>query len=300
MRRNRGALLAGLDGDLGDDAGDEEVEFLGAGGGIGSEQGKVQGVRLGEEAGAAIAHAVQAAEVLGRIRRTGEGDGVLFGQMVEERSDVTGDELDGTIRQQTGLDHVGHDGAGQVGSVGGGFDDDGDTGDEHGAELLEHAPDGEVEGVDLECQTLPGGEDMAADEGAVLRQALDSSVEVDRGVGHLPTCHAGVGEEGADAAFDVDESVALGRAGGKSNLVVVLGPLHEVGAELLQDHAALVEGQLLQFRDAGGPRVLVDGGEVDAGRGDVVGQLPVGRIVDGSGAFGAPARGHASRLPHPN
>src|SRR5699024_4732260 len=125
-------------------------------------------VRLGEESGAALGDAVEAGQAAGGGRGTGEGDGVLFGQLVEQRGDVAADELDGTVGKQTGSDHVVDDRAGQVRGVGGGLDDDGQTGDEHRSELLEHAPDGEVESVDLERQALPRGEDVTADEGAVL------------------------------------------------------------------------------------------------------------------------------------
>ncbi len=293
---DRGALLSGLDGHLGDDAGDEEVELFGAGCGIGTEQGEVQRVRLGEEPGAALGHAVESGEVAGGVRGTGERDRVLFGEMVEERGDVAIDQLDRAVGKQTGLDHVVDDRAGQMGGIGGGLDDDGDAGDKHRTELLEHAPDGEVEGVDLQCESLPGGQDVAADEGAVLRQALDSPVEVDGRVRHLAAGDAGVGEEGADAAFDVDEGVALRGSGGEGDLVVVLRALHEVGSELLEDHSALVEGELLQLGDSGGPSVVGDGGEVDSCRAHRMQELSGAGVADGSGGLGrsglAPGSGH--------
>ena len=293
---DRGALLSGLDGHLGDDAGDEEVEFLGAGGGIGTEQGEVQRVRLGEEAGAALGHAVESRQLAGGVRGTGERNRVLFGEVVEERGDVTVDQLDRAVGEQTGFDHVVDDRAGQVGGVGGGFDDDRDAGDEHRSELLEHAPDGEVEGVDLQRESLPGGEDVATDEGAVLRQALDSAVEVDGRVRHLAAGDAGVGEEGADSAFDVNEGVALSGARGEGDLVVVLRALHEVGRELLEDHTALVEGELLELGDSGGPSMVGDGGEVDSGRAHRVEEFPGAGVADGSGGLGrsgrVPGSGH--------
>jgi hypothetical protein len=184
-----------------------------------------------------------------------------------------------------------------VRGVGGGLDDDGQTGDEHRSELLEHAPDGEVEGVDLQRQALPRGEDVTADEGAVLRQPLDAAVEVDGGIGHLPAGDAGVGEQRADAAFDVDEGVTFRGAGGVGDLVVVLGPLHEVGAELLEDHSALVEGELLKFRQTGVPGMVDDGGEVDSFGAHLVEQLARARVVDGTTAGGGTGRvPHACRI----
>ena len=301
---DRGALLPGLDGHLGDDAVDEEIELRGAGSGIGTEQGEVERVRLGEEAGAALGDAVQRREATGGAGRAGERDRVLFGELVEERGDVAGDELNRPFGQESGGDDVGDDGAGEVRGIGRGFDDDGDTCDEHRGELLEHAPHGEVERVDLQRQALTGGEDVAADEGAVLRQALDIAVEEDRRVRHLTACDARVGEERADAALDVDERVALRRARGERDLVVVLRALHEVCAELLEDDAALVERQLLQGGEADEARMVGDGGEVDAVGGHAVEQLPVRRVADiacpgvvgrgvpGAGGKGAQGLGH--------
>src|SRR5699024_529307 len=108
--------------DLLDDTGNEEVELLRSRAGIGTEQGEVERVRLGEESGAALGDAVEVCQAAGGGRGTGEGDGVLFGEVVEQRRDVAADELDGTVREQTGSDHVVDDRAGQVRGVGGGLD----------------------------------------------------------------------------------------------------------------------------------------------------------------------------------
>src|SRR5699024_4663586 len=126
--------------------------------------------------------------------------------------------------------------------------------------------------------------------GAVLRQPLDAAVEVDGGIGHLPAGDAGVGEQRADAAFDVDEGVTFRGAGGVGDLVVVLGPLHEVGAELLEDHAALGEGELRQSGQAGAAGMVGDGGEVDAFGAHLVEQLARARVVDGTTAGGGIGR----------
>ncbi len=120
---------------------------------------------------------------------------------------------------------------------------------------------------------------MAADEGAVLRQALDTAVEEDRRVRHLPPCDARVGEERADAALDVDERVALRRPRRERDRVVVLRAFHEVGAELLEDDPALVEGQRLNGWAPDFTCVVGDGGEVDARRGHLVEQLTRRRVA---------------------
>lgn len=72
--------------------------------------------------------------------------------------------------------------------------------------------------------------------------------------------------------------------------MVVLRPLHEVGAELFEDHTALMEGELLQFGDADRARMFVDGGEVEAGRTDLVKELTGGGVVDGAGGLGRTGR----------
>ena len=98
-------------------------------------------------------------------------------------------------------------------------------GEERRGELLEHAPDREVEGVDLHRDTGSRGVDVLADEGALAAEPLRLPVEDDGVVGQLAGALGGVGEDRADAAVDVDHRVAPGRTGAggeRVELVLVL------------------------------------------------------------------------------
>src|SRR6266545_3355303 len=85
-------------------------------------------------------------------------------------------------------------------------------------ELLQHAPDGEVERVDLDGRTQLRGVDVLAGEGAALAQRLGVPVGKDGGVA--------AGGAGAGTQFH--------------ELVEVAG---EVPGEGLEDRGALGEGQ---------------------------------------------------------
>ena len=72
-------------------------------------------------------------------------------------------------------------------------------------------------------------------------------VDVDLRVGHLAAALAGVGEEHADAAVDVDPRVQLRRAGARRELVELGLALGERERHLLEQHRALVEGELAEL-----------------------------------------------------
>ena len=146
----------------------------------------------------------------------GEGDDVLAGDVVEEVADGAGDELQRAGGQDAGVDDPAHGELGQVGGLARGLHDAGHAGDQRRRDLLQHAPDREVEGVDVDGDAFERGQDVLGGEAAVLRQELDVAVGEDAGVRELAAGLGGVGEQRADAALDVDPAVGAGGAGGEA------------------------------------------------------------------------------------
>ncbi len=109
---------------------------------------------------------------------------------------------------------------------------------------------------------------MLAEERALLAQLLERAVEVDGVVGQFPPGLAGVAEEGAEAAVDVDAGVALGGAGRGGEGVELVLAGHESEGERLEGGGALVEGQLRECRSANLAGVGHHLAEVESGRGD--------------------------------
>ncbi len=144
-----GALLAGLDGHLGDHGLDEGVELRRALDRVRAQDGGVERVGLGGEADAALHNVRVRLQRVGRGRGAGEGHEVAVVEVVQERAGRAGDELQGPLRQDVGLDHGLDHGRRHIAGGRGGLDDGGNAGDERGRKLLQHAPDREVEGVDL-------------------------------------------------------------------------------------------------------------------------------------------------------
>ena len=124
------------------------------------------------------------------------------------------------------------------------------AGEQGRRQLLEHSPDGEVEGVDVHRRALQRGVDVLADEGAGLRQAFERAVEEHMGVGKFAAALGREGEEGAGAALDVDPAVLARRAGQVIELVQLLLARHDRLAERLQHPRPLVE---VSLRSAGPP-----------------------------------------------
>ena len=85
------------------------------------------------------------------------------------------------------------------------------------------------------------GENMLGRKTAVARQLFDIAIHQHARVGQFAAALRGIGQQGADAAFDVDPAVGPRRAGRCGELVEFLFALHQILAERLQHRRALVE-----------------------------------------------------------
>jgi len=83
---------------------------------------------------------------------------------------------------------------------------------------------------------------VLADEGAAAAERLDRAVDVDGAVGQLPLALAGVAEQRADAAVDVEQRVGPGGTGAGGEGVELVAVLAQRAGEGLQQRGALVEG----------------------------------------------------------
>src|SRR5512144_2372050 len=97
--------------------------------------------------------------------------------MIEQVADAADDQLDRALRQDLRLDHDPERRFGEIGGRRRRFHDRRYSREEGRGELFEHAPHREVEGVDVDRRALERGVDMLADEGALLRERFELSVE---------------------------------------------------------------------------------------------------------------------------
>ena len=105
--------------------------------------------------------------------------------MIEQIADPADDKLERADREQAGVDHDPHRGFAQISRRARRLDDRRHPREPGRGELFEHAPDGEIIGVDVDRAAGHRGEDVLADEGAALRQRFDRAVEQDMRVGKL-------------------------------------------------------------------------------------------------------------------
>ena len=259
-----GAFLSGLGGHLGDEGLDEGVEFRRALDGIRAQDRGVEGVGLGREADPALDHVGVGLQRVGGRGRAREGHEVAVVQVIQQGADGAGNQLQRALGQDAGfVDRLDH-GGGHVAGGGSRLDDGGHAGEEGRGELLQHAPDGEVEGVDLHRDAGDAGVDVLAGERTVPGQHLHGAIHHHLGVGEFPAALGPEGEQDADAAVDVDHRVDLGGAGLRRERVELLAAAVEVLREFLELEGPLVEGQRAQFRLAGGAAVIHDAGEVES------------------------------------
>ena len=119
------------------------------------------------------------------LGRAGEGDDVLAGEMFEQIAGGAHDELQRAARQNPGVQHDAHGRFGDIARRGGRFHDGRNACEQGRPELLQHTPDGEVEGVDVQGHALERCIDVLADERAPLPDRLHGAIDQDRVVGEL-------------------------------------------------------------------------------------------------------------------
>ena len=136
-----------------------------------------------------------------------------------------------------------------------------------GDKLFQHAPDGEVERVDMHGRAFERHADVLTDERAGLRQHLDVAVDVDAAVRQLARAATRISEQRAEAAVDVDHRVRLGRAGRIRQRVELFLELAQLLRELLEHRGPFVKRELAQRRPADLARITQRGAKVDAVRG---------------------------------
>ena len=107
----------------------------------------------------------------------GEGDVITVIQVVQQVTGGTGDQLDGALWKDAGFHHEAHAGLGDISGGGGRLDHARHAGDERWCEFLQHAPDREVEGVDLNRGAGQRGVDVGALERSVLGQDFGGTVD---------------------------------------------------------------------------------------------------------------------------
>jgi hypothetical protein len=103
---------------------------------------------------------------------------------------------------------------------------------------------------------------------------------------------------GPSTTVDIDHRVDLGGTGLRREGVEVLTPGIQVLGQFLELEGALVERQLAQFRLAGGPAVIHDGGQVQAVRAHPGQHFAGARIPHGDSGSGGIGVGRPPRIPH--
>ena len=182
---DRGAFLSGLRRHLANDFLDVQIELRRPRAGVGPEHRGIERVGLCHEAHR-VAYDRRVRPKQGRRRRGArEGNDVLATQVLEQVTRATTDELQRALGQEPRDDDRSYDPLGEIRGRRRRLDDRRHPREQCGRELLEHSPDREIEGIDVDRRTLERQTDMLADETSGLRQGLDAAVEVNMSVRQL-------------------------------------------------------------------------------------------------------------------
>ena len=123
--------------------------------------------------------------------------------MIQQIADTAADNLQRAVGQNAHVDDPARDQFGQIGTGRGRFHKAGHACDQGRGDLFQHAPDGEVESIDMNRNAQHRGKDVLAYERAVLGQLFDRTFGQNAGVGQFATGLGGEGQHGADPAVDI-------------------------------------------------------------------------------------------------
>ena len=284
---DRRALLARLDRHLADHLAHEEVEFRAARLYVRPQDRAVERIGFGIEGNRAADQVRVRAQHDGRVGRAGEGHHVLRVQQLEQVAGTPDHQLQGAGRQQPRVVDRTHQRLGEKARGGGRLHDAGHTGQKARCELLQDAPDREVERVDVHGHAAPGHQHMRAGE-CILFADLHGRALVDQVARRqLGRRARGVACERADAAVDVHPTVLAGRPGEGGECVQGLLGGGQVLGQPSQDARPLLEVQRQQRRQpdlpgVGERRLEIDG--VGVGVGDDVARDGTGQRLAGGRA----------------
>ena len=166
-----GALLACLHRHLARDLLDEQVELRRAGAGIGTKDRGVEAVSLHGEADAEFSTIAGCERSLRPVQAEPVKVTTSWPVTWSSRSPTEpAMSWMAPSGRMPDLDDAADYEFGQIGRLARGLHDGGHAGDEGGRDLFQHAPDREVEGVDVDRDAFKRREDVLGGEGVVLRQ----------------------------------------------------------------------------------------------------------------------------------
>ena len=259
---NGGTFLPRLDGHFARYLFGEQVKFRRACHRVGAEDGGVQAVALGDKPHPLPGHHRVVLQLDGGAGGTGKGHRILAVQLIENVPGAAHHQLQRPGGQQAGFDHNAHGGLTQRRRRAGRFDNGRHARQQGRTQFLQHPPDREVEGIDMQRQPVARGKHMLADEAALLRQRRRAAIHQHGVIGQLPAADGGVGEQGPRAALDIDPAIASARAGVIRQLIERLLARDNRLGQPLEQHGALMEGKRAQGRAAGLAGVAGHGPEI--------------------------------------
>ncbi|EEF23199.1 conserved hypothetical protein, partial [Ricinus communis] len=243
---DRRALLARLARHLARDFLDEQVQFLVVRRDVRREDGGVQRIRFRRERHGFADQVRVAAQFRGRVGRSREGHRVESVQAVQQVARRADDELQAAFRQQFRLHHHPDQRMREIARRGGRLGDAGHRGEEARCEFFQQAPDRKIKSVDVHGDAAARHEDVRAREAAPLAERHGRPFVQHVRRRQFAPADAGVREQRADAALDVDPAVRPRGARQVRDLVQLFLPLHQVRRQGFQALGAFLEVHLHQ------------------------------------------------------
>ena len=235
------ALLTALHGHFFAHFFDKQVKLRRAWHRIGAQNRRIQGVGLHVERHGELGDARVGFEHSARGGRSREGHHVALVNVVQDVSGGTTNQLERARREDAAFVNGGHHALGEKGGHRGGFDDGRNACQPIDSHFFQHAPDREVEGVDVHSDPLFGDQQVVSSECPLFSKWHEIAVGRKGCVGQLPA-KACIGKQIANASFNVDPRICTCGPCGPADLIELLFHGMQVQCQTLQHAPALLKG----------------------------------------------------------
>ncbi|MNX91182.1 hypothetical protein D3C86_1232540 [compost metagenome] len=233
--------------DLSCDLFNEDIELRHVSGHICTQYRTVQRVGLHIERNGLIDQARMRFQHFTGSSRTRKGYRISVLYMIQDTSGRTTDQLQRTIRQDTGCNNIFYDCLGKEGSYCSGFHNRRNTSHQVNRNFLQHTPYREVECIDMDGYATLRYHNVMTNEGTTFGKRRYITIYIKRFVRKL-AAEGSISKQVTNTTFNIYPAIGTGSTGKGRYFIIAFFTIQQVQGQCLQHSAALMKGHFSQGR----------------------------------------------------